>query len=78
VFDIRRPNAHQQLSFGWGMHFCLGAGLARIESEIVLRLLCERFPDLGLVSDQDLSFPATVTLRGPRELWVEWSVARDG
>jgi cytochrome P450 len=76
VFDIRRQNAHQQLSFGWGMHFCLGAGLARIEAEIALRLLCERFADLRLVRDQELSFPATVTLRGPRELWVEWSVAQ--
>jgi cytochrome P450 len=76
VFDIRRQNAHQQLSFGWGMHFCLGAGLARIEAEIALRLLCERFADLRLVRDQELSFPATVTLRGPRELRVEWSVAQ--
>jgi cytochrome P450 len=72
VFDIRRANAHQQLSFGWGTHFCLGSGLARMECEIVLRLLCERLPGLRLVPDQELSFPATVTLRGPRQLWVEW------
>lgn len=76
MFDIRRPNAHQKLSLGWGMHFCPGAGLARIESEITLRLLCERFPDPRLVSDRELSFPATVTLRGPRQLWVEWPVTR--
>jgi cytochrome P450 len=77
VFDIRRANAYQQLSFGLGTHFCLGSGLARIESEIALRLLCEDFPDLRLVADQELSFPATVTLRRPRPLWLEWSVTRD-
>jgi cytochrome P450 len=72
VFDPRRDNAHTQLSFGWGIHFCLGAGLARIECEIVLRLLGERLPGLRLVPDQALSFPPNISFRGPHHLWVEW------
>lgn len=45
VFDIRRkPNRH--LGFGQGIHFCLGAPLARLESRIAIQSLLQRFPDL--------------------------------
>lgn len=45
VFDIRRrPNRH--LGFGQGIHFCLGAPLARLESKIAIQSLLQRFPDL--------------------------------
>lgn len=40
----RDPNP--QLGFGWGLHFCLGANLARLEAHIALRRLLERFPDV--------------------------------
>jgi cytochrome P450 len=48
LFDVRRPNARDHLSFSGGRHFCLGAALARLEGEVGLRALFERFPDLGL------------------------------
>ncbi len=46
-FDITRdPNPH--FAFGWGLHHCLGATLARLETRIALRRLFERFPKLAL------------------------------
>jgi cytochrome P450 len=46
-FDVgRSPNHH--LAFGHGIHYCLGAHLARAEMRIALRRLFERFPDLAL------------------------------
>ncbi|MGI9328497.1 MAG: cytochrome P450 family protein [Pseudomonadales bacterium] len=55
-FDIARsPNHH--LGFGHGVHFCMGAHLARAEARIALRNLIERFPDLQLaVKASELEF----------------------
>jgi cytochrome P450 len=46
VFDPRRENNREHLAFSSGVHYCLGANLARIEGEIALRELFRRFPDL--------------------------------
>ena len=46
-FDVSRPDARQHLSFSAGIHYCLGAQLARLEASIALRTLFERFPDLA-------------------------------
>jgi cytochrome P450 len=45
-FDVTRPNAKDHLSFSAGRHFCLGAALARMEGEVGLRMLFDRYPDL--------------------------------
>ena len=47
-FNIQRPNARQNLSFGLGVHFCLGAPLARMEGTIGLPILLKRLPKLKL------------------------------
>ena len=47
-FDVARENAHEHVSFSAGRHYCLGAALARMEGEVGLRMLFERFPDLVL------------------------------
>lgn len=46
AFDVRRANANRHLAFSAGRHFCLGAALARLEGEIGLRSLFDRFPRL--------------------------------
>ncbi|MFI9387307.1 cytochrome P450 [Kutzneria sp. NPDC052558] len=46
--DPDRPNAREHLTFSSGVHYCLGAGLARLEGVIALRALFRRFPDLRL------------------------------
>jgi pimeloyl-[acyl-carrier protein] synthase len=57
----RSPNRH--LAFGGGIHFCLGAPLARMEAQIALTALLRRFPDLSL-ADAPPTWRDTVTLRG--------------
>jgi cytochrome P450 len=49
VFDVARPNAKEHLSFSAGRHFCLGAALARMEGEVGLRMLFDRYPDLRML-----------------------------
>jgi cytochrome P450 len=61
-FDVGRPNARDHLAFSAGVHYCLGAALARLEGEIGLRTLFERFPDLTLVGSPTRR--ATRVLRG--------------
>ena len=57
------------LSFGHGLHFCLGSHLARREMEVSLRVLSERLPDLHLVDPDRVGIQGTV-LRGPTSLPV--------
>lgn len=65
----RRPNDH--LCFGRGVHFCLGAPLARLEAQIVLTALVQRFPGLELaVAPEDVRYRAHISLRGPEALPV--------
>lgn len=71
-FDIRRE-AQGHLAFGHGVHFCLGAPLARMEGRIAIRTLLERCP--GLVPDPDAGEPdwlPGMLIRGVRRLPVRW------
>ncbi|WP_406144712.1 cytochrome P450 [Streptomyces sp. NBC_01012] len=72
TFDIRRE-AQGHLAFGHGIHFCLGAPLARMEGRIAIRALLERCP--GLVRDPEGGEPdwlPGMLLRGVRHLPVRW------
>jgi cytochrome P450 len=46
-FDVTRANAREHVAFSSGIHYCLGAALARMEGEVALRALFTRFPDLA-------------------------------
>ena len=67
-FDIERSNAGEHLAFSGGIHYCLGAALARLELTAAFRALAVRFPRLRLAGPV-LMRPGT-TLRGPRLLPV--------
>jgi cytochrome P450 len=68
---VRTDNAH--LAFGHGIHFCLGAPLARLEGQIAIGTALRRLPDLALaVPYEDLQWP-TATLRGPKHLPVTFT-----
>ena len=71
-FDIKRSNARKHISFGHGIHFCLGARMARLEASIALETLTKRLPGLRLVENRNLAYSANITFRGPKELFVEW------
>jgi len=73
--DIHRANAKEHLSFGFGIHYCLGAPLAKLEMYIALELLTTRLPGMRLVESQAFEFLPNTTVRGPQHLWVEWDVA---
>ncbi|HEY8300325.1 MAG TPA: cytochrome P450 [Jatrophihabitans sp.] len=48
-FDVTRANAKDHVAFSAGRHFCLGAALARMEGEVGLKLLFDRFPELRVL-----------------------------
>lgn len=78
-FDVTRANAGEHLSFSSGPHYCLGAALARMEGEIGLRALFERFPRMA--PDDAPQRRGTRTLRGYSSLPVRLgadSAARAG
>jgi cytochrome P450 len=66
VLDITREGG-RHLSFGHGIHFCLGASLARLEGQIAILALAERLPGLKLAST-DLAWRSGIVLRGLKHL----------
>jgi cytochrome P450 len=68
-FELERSNARDHLSFGAGMHFCLGAGLARSEATAVLTRLIETAPHLRL-SGRPNTWQERAQFRGPGAVWV--------
>ncbi len=74
LFDIRREDANDHLTFGYGSHQCMGKNLARMELQVFLQELTRRLPHLKL-ADQRFSYVANTSFRGPEHLWVEWDPA---
>ncbi|AKJ68743.1 cytochrome [Pandoraea thiooxydans] len=71
LFDIRRENASDQLTFGYGAHQCMGKNLARMEMQIFLDEFARRLPHMRL-AEQQFTYVPNTSFRGPEHLWVEW------
>lgn len=72
TFDIGRSDAAKNISFGKGIHYCLGAKFARFEARVVTDVLAERAPTLALVPDQPTDPFPNISFRGPSRLLVTW------
>jgi pimeloyl-[acyl-carrier protein] synthase len=68
--DIGRTD-NRHIAFGWGIHFCLGAPLARVEGQIAINTLVQRLPKLALATDTP-RFRESLTLRGLASLPVQF------
>ena len=71
-FDIHRENADEHLAFGHGIHFCIGAILARKEMLVAFRTLLPQLRGLRLAPGAELVHKPNVLLRGLRELPLEF------
>ena len=71
TFTITRPNV-RPLSFGGGIHFCLGAQLARLEAEVAISTLLRRLPDLRLDDAENPEWRPSFVLRGLKQLPASW------
>jgi cytochrome P450/ferredoxin-NADP reductase len=76
LFDIRRDNASDQLTFGYGSHQCMGKNLARMEMQIFLEELTRRLPHLRL-AEQKFTYLPNTSFRGPEHLFVEWDASKN-
>jgi len=72
-FDVHRSNADKHLSFGHGIHYCVGAALAKLEARIGLEVLLARLPKLQLVPDQSLVYLPSLINRGLQHLHTTWT-----
>jgi cytochrome P450 len=71
-FNVRRVNARDHLTFGWGIHRCLGAPLAKLEIEVAIRLMLQRLPGIRLAGPPEQQ--PYDRLRGLQRLPVRWDV----
>lgn len=76
LLDIRRENATDHLTFGYGAHQCMGKNLARMEMQIFLEEFTRRLPHMRL-AEQKFSYVPNTSFRGPEHLWVEWDPAQN-
>jgi cytochrome P450 len=77
--DLDRTNASSHLTFGKGVHNCIGAPLARLEMRVAYEQLVSWLPGIRLAPEQGaLEYKPSIRLRTPRALHVEWDRSAAG
>jgi cytochrome P450 len=77
VFDsphelhLDRPNSHRHMAFASGIHYCLGSALAKLETEVAVGTLFQRFPNMSIVGTP--SWRDRLTIRGVNQLQLSLS-----
>ena len=74
-FDLDRENLHDQIAFGHGVHFCIGANLARLEAIVAFERLAARIDSYRLHDDNTFEYLPSVTLRGLKRLHIDATMA---
>jgi cytochrome P450 len=71
--DFDRTDVRSTLTFGNGIHACIGLALARLQGRAAFEVLARRLPDLRLATKDEVTFKPSFILRVPVELQVTWS-----
>ena len=69
-FVVQREGVRRHLGLGFGEHFCVGAGLARLQLKIVLEEMTALMPDIDLVEGAEQRYLDNSSFCGPRSLWL--------
>ena len=71
-FDISRGNAREHLAFGFGIHYCLGNMLAKLQTKVALEEVARLAPNLTLADGADITFGPNLSFRAPVSVPVTW------
>ena len=72
TFDIGRENAREHLAFGFGIHYCLGNMLAKLQAKVALEETARMAPNLRLVDAAAIEFGENLSFRAPIAVPVGW------
>ncbi len=70
--DVTRKNLKEHLALGYGIHYCVGAPLARLEMKVLFEEMTRLLPSLRLLPEQSLNYTRNISFRGPTQLDVVW------
>jgi cytochrome P450 len=70
--DLARENVKEHLALGYGIHYCVGAPLARLEMAVLFEEMTRCLPSLRLVAGQTLRYTRNISFRGPLALELAW------